>query len=102
MSSAATRRPFAAVDQLSFQSPFIPIVFFPGTGLGNFFAGNSPLVNPNAVPTAGTLSGAWLPCLAQFTGFVDGNGVPTNDTNLSGTYNSCTGPGVNSTQNLFV
>ena len=96
------REDIGAVDQLSFQSPFIPIVFFPGTGLANFFAGNSPLTNPNAVPPAGTLSGAWLPCLAQFTGFVDGNGNPTTDTTQTGTYNSCSGPGVNTTQNLFV
>jgi hypothetical protein len=96
------REDIGAVDQLSFQSPFIPIVFFPGTGLANFFAGNSPTVNPNAVPTAGTLSGAWLPCLAQFTGFVDGNGAPTSDTTQTGTYNGCSGPGVNTTQNLFV
>jgi hypothetical protein len=96
------REDIGAVDQLSFQSPFIPIVFFPGKGLANFFAGNSPTVNPNAVPPAGTLSGAWLPCLAQFTGFVDGNGAPTNDTTQTGTYNGCSGPGVNTTQNLFV
>ena len=96
------REDIGAVDQLSFQSPFIPIVFFNGTGLANFFAGNSPLTNPNAVPPAGTLSGAWLPCLARFTGFVDGNGAPTTDTTQTGTYNGCSGPGVNTTQNLFV
>jgi len=98
------REDVGAVDQLSFQSPFIPIVFFgqtPGFTMSDFFTG-TPATNPNAVPAAGTLSAAWLPCLAQFTGFVDGNGNKTNNTNLSGTYNSCTGPGVNTTQNLFV
>src|SRR5579864_7228745 len=98
------REDVGAVDQLSFQSPFIPIVFFgqtPGFTMSNFFTG-TPAVNPNAVPQAGQLSGAWLPCLAQFTGFVDGTGARTNNTNLTGTYNSCSGPGVNSTQNLFV
>ena len=98
------REDVGAVDQLSFQSPFIPIVFFgqtPGFSMSNFFTG-TPSVNPNAVPAAGTLSGAWLPCLAQFTGFVDGNGNPTTDTTQAGTYNGCSGPGVNSTQNLFV
>jgi hypothetical protein len=98
------REDVGAVDQLSFQSPFIPIVFFgqtPGFTMSNFFTG-TPAVNPNAVPQAGQLSGAWLPCLAQFTGFVDGNGIPTNDTTQTGTYNSCSGPGVNTTQNLFV
>jgi hypothetical protein len=98
------REDVGAVDQLSFQSPFIPIVFFgqtPGFTMSNFFTG-TPAVNPNGVPAAGQLSGAWLPCLAQFTGFVDGNGNPTNDTTQTGTYNGCSGPGVNSTQNLFV
>ncbi|HEV2401825.1 MAG TPA: TonB-dependent receptor [Candidatus Sulfotelmatobacter sp.] len=98
------REDIGAVDQLSFQSPFIPIVFFgqtPGFTMSNFFTG-TPAINPNAVPAAGQLSGAWLPCLARFTGFVDGNGNPTTDTTQTGTYNSCSGPGVNSTQNLFV
>jgi hypothetical protein len=90
------REDVGAVDQLSFQSPFIPIVFFgttPGFNLTNFFTG-TPAVNANAVPPAGQLSGAWLPCLAQLTSFPDPNGAAT--------YGGCTGPGVNSTQNLFV
>jgi hypothetical protein len=90
------REDVGAVDQLSFQSPFIPIVFFgttPGFNLTNFFTG-TPAVNANAVPPAGQLSGAWLPCLAQMTSFPDPNGAAT--------YGGCTGPGVNSTQNLFV
>jgi hypothetical protein len=98
------REDVGAVDQLSFQSPFIPIVFFPqtkGFTMSDFFTG-TPATNPNAVPAAGQLSAAWLPCLSQFTGFVDSNGNPTNDTTQTGTYNSCTGPGVNPTQNLFV
>jgi hypothetical protein len=90
------REDVGAVDQLSFQSPFIPIVFFgqtPGFTMSNFFTG-TPAVNPNAVPAAGQLSGAWLPCLAQLTSFPDTNGAAT--------YGGCTGPGVNTTQNLFV
>jgi hypothetical protein len=90
------REDVGAVDQLSFQSPFIPIVFFgttQGFNLTNFFTG-TPAVNANAVPPAGQLSGAWLPCLAQLTSFPDPNG--------GATYGGCTGPGVNSTQNLFV
>jgi hypothetical protein len=90
------REDVGAVDQLSFQSPFIPIVFFgqtPGFTMSDFFTG-TPATNPNAVPAAGTLSGAWLPCLAQLTSFPDTNGAAT--------YGGCTGPGVNSTQNLFV
>jgi hypothetical protein len=90
------REDVGAVDQLSFQSPFIPIVFFgqtPGFTMSNFFTG-TPATNPNAVPQAGQLSGAWLPCLAQLTSFPDTDGAAT--------YGGCTGPGVNSTQNLFV
>jgi hypothetical protein len=90
------REDVGAVDQLSFQSPFIPIVFFgqtPGFTMSDFFTG-TPATNPNAVPAAGTLSGAWLPCLAQLTSFPDTNGAAN--------YGGCTGPGVNSTQNLFV
>jgi hypothetical protein len=98
------REDVGAVDQLSFQSPFIPIVFFPSTPgftMSNFFTG-TPATNSNAVPAAGQLSAAWLPCLSQLTGFPGGN------TNLAGNYNlpsgapACTGPGVNPTQNLFV
>lgn len=90
------REDVGAVDQLSFQSPFIPIVFFgqtPGFTMSDFFTG-TPATNPNAVPAAGSLSAAWLPCLAQLTSFPDTNGAAT--------YGGCTGPGVNTTQNLFV
>src|SRR5579859_22637 len=93
------REDVGAVDQLSFQSPFIPIVFFgttPGYNLTNFFTGmpTGPNANANAVPAAGSLNAAWLPCLAQLTSFPDTNGAAT--------YGGCTGPGVNSTQNVFV
>src|SRR5579859_740280 len=52
------REDVGAVDQLSFQSPFIPIVFFGQTAgytMSDFFTG-TPAVNPNAVPQAGQLS----------------------------------------------
>jgi hypothetical protein len=93
------REDIGAVDQLSFQSPFIPIVFFgttPGITLSNFFTG-TPATNPNAVPMAGQLSGAWIPCLAQLTSF-----TPNSPTGQDGSYACTGGPGVNSTQNLFV
>jgi hypothetical protein len=96
------REDVGAVDQLSFQSPFIPIVFFaqtPGFTMSDFFTGaptGPPPTNPNGVPAAGQLSSAWVPCLAQLTGF------PGGDTTQAAFYNSCSGPGVNSTQNLFV
>ncbi len=94
------REDVGAVDQLSFQSPFIPIVFFgttPGFTMSDFFTG-TPATNSNAVPAAGQLSGAWLPCLARLISF-----APSNNPNIPDGNYACTGgPGVNSTQNLFV
>ncbi len=94
------REDVGAVDQLSFQSPFIPIVFFPttpGFTLSNFFTG-TPAANPNGVPPAGRLSPAWIPCLARLVSFVPSNSATGQDA----TYACAGGPGVNSTQNLFV
>lgn len=94
------REDVGAVDQLSFQSPFIPIVFFgqtPGFTMSNFFTG-TPATNPNAVPAAGDLNAAWLPCLARLTAFAPSGNPAVGD----GTYACTGGPGVNSTQNLFV
>jgi hypothetical protein len=93
------REDIGAVDQLSFQSPFIPIVFFgqtPGFTMSNFFTG-TPATNSNAVPPAGTLAPAWIPCLARLTSF-----TPNSPTGQDGAYACTSGPGVNSTQNLFV
>jgi hypothetical protein len=93
------REDVGAVDQLSFQSPFIPIVFFPqtpGFTMANFFTG-TPATNPNGVPAAGTLDPAWIPCLAQLTAF-----SPNDPSGQDGSYACSGGPGVNSTQNLFV
>jgi hypothetical protein len=95
------REDVGAVDQLSFQAPFIPIVFFgqtPGFTMSDFFTG-TPATNSNAVPAAGQLSGAWLPCLARLTSF-----APSNNPNIPDSTYACTPgqTGVNSTQNLFV
>ena len=93
------REDVGAVDQLSFQSPFIPIVFFgqtPGFTMADFFTG-TPATNPNAVPAAGTLAPAWIPCLARLISF-----TPNSPSGQDGTYACTGGPGVNSTQNLFV
>jgi hypothetical protein len=61
------REDVGAVDQLSFQSPFLPIVFGPGgpDGLSNFFN-----VAPNAVPPAGTLDPSYRPVFSHLQGFV--------------------------------
>ncbi len=98
------REDVGAVDQLSFQTPFLPIVFAgsaPG-GLTNFFApcaASNPApyspycdqetglgTNPNALPAAGVLSSAYLPCLSVLQGFVDSQGNPTNNPNLNPVY----------------
>ena len=66
------REDMGAVDQLSFQSPFIPIVFFP-TDAGIHAV---ELLHRNARgqsecrPAGGTLYAAWIPCLAKLTSFV--------------------------------
>jgi Carboxypeptidase regulatory-like domain/TonB dependent receptor len=79
------------VDQLSFQTPFLPVAFgggLPGC-LGTFFSVNAPAncipagfaSNPNGLPNAGTLSPAFVGCASVFQGFVsNGSTTPTNDT----------------------
>jgi hypothetical protein len=102
------REDVGAVDQLSFQTPFLPIVFAgsaPG-GFTNFFAAcaaSNPLPyspycdqvtglnppgggNPNALPAAGVLSSAYLPCLSVLQGFVTAGGAPTTDPNQTPVY----------------
>ena len=96
------REDVGAVDQLSFQSPFIPIVFFgqtPGFTMSDFFTG-TPATNSNAVPAAGQLSGAWLPCLSPAHRIRE----QRSDAGwyLQPPQAVPAGPGVNPTQNLFV
>jgi len=66
--------------------------------MSDFFTG-TPATNSNAVPAAGQLSGAWLPCLAHLTSL-----VPSNNPTIPDSTYACTPgqTGVNSTQNLFV
>ena len=53
------------IDQLSFQAPLLPIAFGGGGpgAFGNFFGGTLA-TNPNALPPAGVLSPAYIPCLS--------------------------------------
>jgi Carboxypeptidase regulatory-like domain len=90
------REDVGAVDQLSFNAPFLPIAAAGGGvgSLGTFFSG-SPATNPNALPAAGVLDPAFLPCLSVLQNFT------SNDTNQGGNYANqagCTGVG---TINLF-
>ena len=81
------REDVGAVDQLSFQSPFLPIAFGGGGpgSLGNFF-----LTPPNALPPAGTLDPSFIPVYSHLQGFVDGSGNPTTNTNLTPVYDGST------------
>jgi hypothetical protein len=76
------REDVGAVDQLSFQSPLLPIAFGGGApgSLQNFFViGNG---NPNGLPPAGVIDPAFVPVISQLTGFTN------NNTSQAGTYNN--------------
>ena len=66
------REDVGTADQLSFQGPFLPIAFGGGPPgcLSTFFSADStcfpPGGNPNALPAAGTLSPAFVPCSGRF------------------------------------
>lgn len=89
-------------DQLSFQSPFLPIAFA-GTQAGclqTVFSANPlpgcPNPNPNALPTGGTLDANFVPCLGVLSGF------PGGDTTQAPNYQCAAGsPGVIPSQFLF-
>jgi carboxypeptidase family protein/TonB-dependent receptor-like protein len=106
------REDVGTADQLSFQAPYLPIVFgalAPGC-LNEFFSPNAPLScsggnpNPNALPAAGQLNPSFIPCLASFQGFVlNGTNTPTNDTTQTANFGCANGsPGSIPTQYLFV
>jgi len=81
------REDVGAVDQMSFQSPFLPIAFGGGGpgSLGSFF-----LTPPNALPPAGTLDPTFTPVFSHLQGFIDGNGNPTTDTTQTPVYDGST------------
>ena len=76
------REDVGAVDQLSFQSPLLPIAFAGGPpgSLANFFViGNG---NPNGLPPAGVIDPAFIPVISQLTGFTN------NQTSQAPIYNN--------------
>jgi hypothetical protein len=91
------------VDQLSFQTPFLPVAFGGGPPgcLSTFFSADATgpcAPNINALPQAGTLSAAFIPCLNVFQGF------PGNDTTQAANYGNATGsacPGPLPTEDIF-
>src|SRR5277367_5190318 len=92
------------VDQLSFQTPFLPVAFGGGNPgcLGTFFSETPlpgcPNPNPNGLPQAGTLDPTFIPCLNVFQGF------PGNDTTQTANYGNATGnacPGPLGSESIF-
>ncbi|MGB8474413.1 MAG: TonB-dependent receptor [Candidatus Acidiferrum sp.] len=98
------REDVGSVDQLSFQTPFLPVAFGGGAVgcLGSFFSETPgpgcPNPNPNALPQAGTLDPTFVPCLSVFQGF------PGGDTTQAANYGPATGsecPGPLLSTNIF-
>ncbi len=95
------REDVGTADQLSFETPFLPVAFgggLPGC-LSTYFSQSAPASclptgatsNPNGLPQAGTLDADFVPCLNVFQGF------PLGDTTQSAIYgqasgNGCPGP----------
>jgi hypothetical protein len=90
------REDVGSVDQLSFQTPFLPVAFgggFPGC-LGSFFSENPlpgcPNPNPNGLPQAGTVDPTFVGCLSVFRDFPGGDTTQApNYVNMPG----CAGTG---------
>ena len=87
------REDVGAADQLSFQTPFLPVAFGGGSPgcLGTFFSKTPlpacPNPNPNGLPQAGTLDPTFVPCLSVFQGF------PGGDTTQAANYGTASGSG---------
>jgi hypothetical protein len=87
------REDVGTADQLSFETPFLPVAFGGGAPgcLGTYFSATPltgcPTPNPNALPQAGTLDPGFVPCLNVFQGF------PGGDTTQAANYGTATGNG---------
>jgi hypothetical protein len=91
------REDVGTADQLSFETPFLPVAFgggLPGC-LSTYFSKNAPAgclpagatSNPNGLPQAGTLDPNFVPCLNVFQGF------PGGDTTQAANYGQASGSG---------
>ena len=98
------REDVGTADQLSFQTPFLPVAFGGGSPgcLGSYFSATPlpgcPNPNPNALPQAGTLDPTFVPCLNVFQGF------PGGDTTQAANYGTASGaacPGPLQTLGIF-
>jgi hypothetical protein len=87
------REDVGTADQLSFQTPFLPVAFGGGAPgcLGSYYSATPlpgcPNPNPNALPQAGTLDPNFVPCLNVFQGF------PGGDTTQAASYGTAAGAG---------
>jgi hypothetical protein len=87
------REDVGTADQLSFETPFLPVAFGGGAPgcLGTYFSATPlpgcPNPNPNALPQAGTLDPNFVPCLNVFQGF------PGGDTTQAANYGTASGSG---------
>jgi hypothetical protein len=87
------REDVGTADQLSFETPFLPVAFGGGQPgcLGSYYSATPlagcPNPNPNALPKAGTLDPNFVPCLNVFQGF------PGGDTTQAANYGTATGNG---------
>src|SRR5277367_5203848 len=87
------REDVGTADQLSFETPFLPVAFGGGAPgcLGTYFSATPlpgcPNPNPNALPQAGTLDPNFVPCLNVFQGF------PGGDTTQAANYGQAGGTG---------
>src|SRR5580700_8457946 len=87
------REDVGATDQLSFETPFLPVAFGGGSPgcLGTYFSATPlpgcPSPHPNALPQAGTLDPNFVPCLNVFQGF------PGGDTTQAANYGMASGSG---------
>jgi hypothetical protein len=87
------REDVGATDQLSFETPFLPVAFGGGSPgcLSTYFSETPgtgcPNPNPNALPQAGTLDPNFVPCLNVFEGF------PGGDTTQAANYGTAGGSG---------
>ena len=91
------REDVGTADQLSFETPFLPVAFgggLPGC-LSTYFSQSAPASclptgatsNPNGLPQAGTLDPNFVPCLNVFQGF------PGGDTTQAANYGTASGNG---------
>ncbi len=81
------REDVGAIDQLSFQAPFLPITSTVGTPgqMATIFSSGA-----GRIPVGGVIDPAFVPMYSHFLGFVNASGNPTTDTTQTPTYDGNT------------